>query len=277
MPKPFRDGQLVDVDVDVLVLGAQLIRHDPNDEDIIELAASITEQGLLEPGGFTILADGTHQLLYGSRRLAAFKRLKRRWIPCIFKAAPESSIKTIAIVENLQRRQLSLAEEVDAITHLHFTEEISIDQIAVRLSKSRDWVLRRLAIPELPPDLQTPLLEGRLNLGQIEELNKIDHPGLRQYAAAQAEQQRLSKHQCGELVLALSSAPENAEAVETAVMNARARQNDGPPHLDCQACGTDRPVNQLRVIRVCAAGCPTPPPPNTEPELPFTSGGHLHG
>lgn len=260
MPKSFQEGKVYDIPVKEVFIGPQLLRHDPNDEDIIELAASIIERSLLEPVGFTSTPEHSYQLLYGSRRLAAFIRLKEPLIPAVYKTATPDMVKTIAIVENLQRRQLTLPEECDAVAHLHHSENLSPDTIATRLSKSRNWVLRRLAIPSLPIDLQEPLYEGRIPLGQAEELASLEDLGTRTYALAQVMQSSLSLSQTRTLVEAIKASPNYEKAVEEGVNAYEAGILAGPPKIPCQNCGQLRTITELMVLRICTDGCQQPQP-----------------
>ena len=256
MPTTFKTGQLYQLPVDRIMIGPQQVRHDPNDEDIIELAASIMEKGLLEPIGVTIDKDDRIQLLYGNRRLTAYKRLKKTLIPAIYTADAADQIKTYALIENLQRSQLSLSEECDAVAHLHGPEKLSPDQIAVRLSKTRSWVLRRLSLPTLPIDLQEPLFEGRLPIGQAEELASLEDAGARAFALGQVLQSNLSLSQTRSLVEAIKNTPTHSEAVEAGVNAYQELVDQGPPKIDCQSCHAIRHINELMVVRICREGCP---------------------
>ncbi len=237
MPKSYKAGELYSLPVSEILVLEQKLRHDPNDDAIIELAASIRENTLLEPIGFRLHESGAPELHYGGRRLAAHKRLKETTIQGVYKPTEDNSVKTIALVENLQRAQLTLAEEIDAVTHLHEQLSLSPDQIAIRLSKSRGWVLRRLAIPQLPADLQEPVLERRIALGPAEELAKLENEGIRRYATNQAIQGRLTESQSRQLVEGLQNVDAQTDAVEAGVKIGLTDNQLGPTLLDCQACG----------------------------------------
>lgn len=245
-----------EIEVSRIDVGEQQLRYDPEDDAIIELAADIARRGLLQPIGVCPSSDGTFQLLWGSRRLAAFKRLRRKTIPAQIVTEREDSIKTYALVENIQRQGLSLGEEVDAVIWLHEREALSVDQIATRLSKSRAWVLRRLAIPNLPPELQSPLLEGEISISAAEEIAKIEDPSIRKFILSSTIQHRYSLEQIKSIVSAAKSLPENfSTAVEAGVATALSTPSAPRVVMRCEACGRERAADELRIARVCKISC----------------------
>lgn len=253
------------VPLDLIDQGEQLIRVDQADDEITELAADIAAHGLLQPIGLAPLPTGRYQLLFGARRLLAHRRLRRPTIPATFHDVPEQSIRATAARENLLRRALTLQEECDVVSQLHHEERRSPDQIASLLSRSRAWVLRRLAIPGMPPDLREPLLEGVLSVGHAEALSLLEDQGIRAYALSQTRAATLSVSETRAMVEALRSNPSITEAVNAGIAAAL----DPPPTLTlmapCDACKQPRPLADLATLRVCKEGCPadehTDPPP----------------
>lgn len=245
------------VPLELIDQGTQLIRQDQHDDEITELAADIAAHGLLQPIGVAPLDTGRYQLLFGARRLLAHHRLRRTTIPATFHTIPEHSVRATAARENLLRRNLTLQEECDVVSQLHHDEHRSPDQIASLLSRSRSWVLRRLAIPNLPPDIGAPLLEGVLSLGHAEALALVEDPGLRSYALNQTRAATLSVSETKQMVEALRANPSLAEAVQAGITTA----TNPTPNLEilspCAACKQPRPLEALTIIRVCRDGCPT--------------------
>lgn len=243
------------IDVGLIDVGEQALRYPEDDESIIELASDIASKGLLQPIGVAPLEGGRWQLLWGSRRLAAHRRLRARTILARVYPTRGASIKALALVENLQRVDLSLGEEVDAVAHLHHTEGKSPDQIAALLSKSRAWVLRRLAIPNLPSDLRDAAIDGALPLGSVEEIARCPDASGRAYILQHAVAARLTRAQVVGMVDLYLSAPEISAAVEA---GARAIESPAPApivYLECAACLQRVPLAELVLIRVCRSGC----------------------
>jgi ParB family chromosome partitioning protein len=244
------------IPLDSIDQGAQLIRSDQNDDDIIELAGDIAAHGLLQPIGVAPVDGGRYQLLFGARRCLAHRRLGRATIAATFHDAPAGSVRATAARENLLRRQLTLQEEIDVVSDLHHKENRSPDAIASLLSRSRAWVLRRLAVPHLPPDLREPLLDGVLSLGHAEALALLTDDGMRAYALNQTRAATLSVGDTKQMVEALRSNPSIAEAVAAGIDAA----NNPAPALTlmspCDSCHQPRPLADLAIVRVCRDGCP---------------------
>lgn len=236
--------------------GEQLIRDDPNDPELDELAYDIQRHGLLQPIGVRPAAGGRYQLLWGGRRLAATRKLRWSSIPARLYDDATQTTRSVALRENLLRQQLTLREECDAINHMHLQENLSPDQIADLTSHSRDWVLRRLAIPHLPTDTRTALLEGRIPLAHAEAISSVDEPEARAYLLQTTQQHRLTLAQLHHLIETWQATP----SVDAAVNDGVARALD--PHLQttltaaCFLCGTQRPLDSLQTIRVCQSDCP---------------------
>lgn len=255
------------IEVEKIDIEEQRLRYDPNDDRVIELADSIIRHGQLEEIGVAKLPNGRYQLLYGGRRLAAHKRLNRPTIRALVRQEVPESIKSIALVENLQREQLTLGEECDAVAYLHDQEAKSVDQICTILSKGRQWVLSRLMVRSFPPDIQDPLLEGRLALGAAEQIARLPDEGARRYVLAQTHQNSLSISAVRELVDAIEKTPSAQEAVEAGIHTAEQLAQPYIPTAPCQVCGETRELGDLIVLRVCRAGCnPTNHPTPTQDE-----------
>lgn len=247
--------RIEEIDVSKINVGEQQLRYDPEDDSIIELAADIARHGLLQPIGVAPAGDGKYQLLWGSRRLAAFTRLRRERIPAQIVDEREDSVKTYALVENIQRQDLTLGEEVDAVVWLHDKEGLSTDQIATRLSKSRAWVLRRLAIPNLPPEVGKALFDGEIGISAAEEIARVEDEGLRRYVLSNTIQNHYTTEQVRALVQAAQALPENfSDAVEAAVAVASGKQQT-KVMMNCALCGALRDATEMQIVRICKYEC----------------------
>lgn len=244
-----------EVSLELIVIGEQTVRADPEDEDIIELAADIQRRGLLQPIGVNRLAEGQYQLLWGARRLAAYRRLMRLKIPARIYDVTDDSVKIVALVENLQRRDLTLEEEIDAVIYLYKSENRSPNEIGVSLSKGRDWVMRRLAIPNMPEEIRGPLLEGRLSIASAEEISTLEDEGARRYTTAHCTANKLSLSQVRQMVAALKETAPDQAAVDAGVAAALSPSPDSRIWLECAACGAKQEPARLRLVRICLDGC----------------------
>lgn len=249
--------RVIRVAVSKIQIGEQSLRYEPEDDSIIELAADIAVHGLLQPVGIQELESGLFQLLWGGRRLAAHARLGRDTIEAHVYEVGDQSVKSLALVENLQRVQLSLQEECDGVAFLHYEEKKSPDQISAALSKSRSWVMRRLALPNLPDELRGPVFDGRLSIQSAETISRVQDAGARAYLATQAVQCGWTASDVRQSVETYLATPSLESAVE-----AGRRSSEEPPAVDsplkiCAACGRVAELKDLTNVWIHAAGhCP---------------------
>lgn len=241
------------VPVDAIDVGEQLIRSDQDDDDIIELAADIARRGLLHPIIVARSAGGRYQLRAGGRRLQAHRRLGRSHIRASISVRVEQSIRGVALAENLLRKQMSLGDECAAVRQMHVDEDLSVETISTLCGKSRQWVLRRLMVHELPADLSVPLLEGRISLGAAEAIALLPDIGARSFLVQQVEQCRASISQTEEMVRSMLAAPNLEEAVQAGLAVKAVPAVHTQIFLGCQGCSAPTPPEQLITLRVCAA------------------------
>lgn len=126
-----------------------------------ELADSIKRYGVLSP--LTVRPLGAKwELIAGERRLRAAKLAGLREVPCIPLDIGDADSGAIALVENLQRRDLDYIEEAQGIARLVESFGLSQEEVARRLGKSQSSVANKLRLLRLPPDVQAGLLEAGL-------------------------------------------------------------------------------------------------------------------
>jgi ParB family chromosome partitioning protein len=143
-------------------------RHDLG--DLTDLVDSITEHGVLQPLLATPRKQGGLQLLAGHRRLAACKIARQGTVPVIIIGPKlEDDQLTIALIENLHRAQLSPMDEARACAAL-LGYGRSRDDVAFDLARSAGWVAGRLALLELPRELQRKVDAGTLPIGKATHL-----------------------------------------------------------------------------------------------------------
>lgn len=242
------------VPVDRIEVGDQNLRDLEVDDGLVELAADIASRGMLQPIGVRRLPTGAYQLLWGLRRLRAHRYLRRSAIEAVIRDEAGEDIIDVALAENLQRRQLTLEEECRAIGRMA-DSGLSPAQISHRVSRSRDWVLRRLAIPGMPGDVRDALLAQRISVGVAEALTLLeDEPG-RSLILAHAISSGLGR---AAVEQACASWRESARALAAGADP----EQPGPViyqppviALNCAACGALKPQEQLMIVRVCADGC----------------------
>ena len=154
----------------VLTLRVEDIRPNPHqprqtfdDEGLRELASSIRRHGILQPLTVRSAGGGKWELVAGERRLRAAKLAGLEKVPCIRREADDRESALLALVENLQRRDLHYFEEASAIAKLITVYGLSQEQAAEKLGKSQSAVANKLRLLRLSPDCALLLRENGLS------------------------------------------------------------------------------------------------------------------
>ena len=135
------------------------------DEEALEtLAASIRRYGLLQPLVVRRTATG-YELIAGERRLRAAQRAGLETVPVVFRDADPQERLELALIENLQRENLTALEEAEAYRHLIDVHGLTQDQVAQAVGKSRPSVANALRLLSLPEVVKAQLEGGELSAG----------------------------------------------------------------------------------------------------------------
>jgi ParB family transcriptional regulator, chromosome partitioning protein len=150
----------------------EAVRPNPNQprshfepDDLDELAQSIREHGILQPVLVSEQPDGTYQLITGERRWRSAQLAGLSTLPAIIKEVTSQASLEMALVENIQRRDLNPLEEAIAFRQLLDEHGLTQDQLAQRLGKSRVAVTNTLRLLHLPTAVQDALSEGSITEG----------------------------------------------------------------------------------------------------------------
>ena len=127
-------------------------------EGLEELAGSIREHGVLQPLSVRRTAGG-YELVSGERRLRAARMAGLQEVPCIILRVDQENSSLLALVENLQRRDLDFVEEATALSRLICTYNLSQEEAARRIGKSQSAVANKLRLLKLPPEALALLRE----------------------------------------------------------------------------------------------------------------------
>lgn len=122
--------------------------------DLTELASSIKEKGVLEPLLVKPYPDGTWMIIAGERRWRAANLAGLREVPCIELDIDEQAIAEIALIENMQRKDLTVWEEADGLAALSSRYGYTHEEIAKKIGKSRTTVTESLSIAGLPENIR---------------------------------------------------------------------------------------------------------------------------
>jgi len=145
-----REHEVVeDIPVDSLKKGQYQPRHDSDDDKLNELADSIKSKGVLQPLIIRSLPDGMHEIVAGERRWRAAKIAGLNSVPCIVRKVSNQDALTMALIENIDRKDMSIADESEGIKNL-IDQLGSLKQAAREIGKPESWVSKRYRIVSAP-------------------------------------------------------------------------------------------------------------------------------
>lgn len=183
-------------------------RTEMDEAALAELTESIRTHGVLEPV-IVRPADNGYELVVGERRWRAAQRAGLREIPAVVRAMTDQEAAVVALVENLQRQDLNPIEEAKAfkrLMELNMTQE----EVAQKVGKSRPAVANSLRLLTLPADVQALISSGQLSVGHAKVLLGVDEPQLRSIVLQQVLEKQLTVRQAEELVRTLRERKESA-------------------------------------------------------------------
>lgn len=140
-----------------------------SDDELEELSRSIKEHGIIQP----LLVredDNGYELATGERRLRAAKNAGLSHVPVVVKNITDSDLLEMSIVENIQREDLNPMEEAEAYNMLITEFDLTQDQVAVRVGKSRSAVANFLRLRQLPEQIKISIIDGALSMGHARAL-----------------------------------------------------------------------------------------------------------
>ncbi len=146
-----------------------------DEEQLQELAASITANGVVQPVLVRPLANGRFQLIAGERRWRASQLAGKKTIPAILRQVSDEQAMEITIVENLQRADLNPMEQARAFERLSREFHMTQEQMAQRTGKDRATVANFLRLLRLPSTIQTKVESGLLSFGHARALLAFEH------------------------------------------------------------------------------------------------------
>ena len=169
------------------------------DQDLVELAASIEEHGIIQPLVVTRAPDGYH-LIAGERRWRAARLAGLPTVPAVVKEVAPSEMLELALVENLQRADLNPLEEATAYRQLVEEFGHTQEQVARRVGKSRVAVSNTLRLLKAARPVQEALLEGRISEGHARALLGLEQAEAQEAALKVILKRGLNVPQTEELV-----------------------------------------------------------------------------
>lgn len=182
-----RKGEFLSTRVQYIPLGRirpnpQQPRRSFDEEGLAELAASIRSCGILQPLTVRRAGEG-YELVAGERRLRAARIAGLREVPCLVAQVGEEDSALLALMENLQRRDLDCWEEAHAIARLISRYGLSQEEAARRLGRAQPTVANKLRLLRLPEDVRALLRENGLTERHARALLRLQDPEVQRRAA----------------------------------------------------------------------------------------------
>ncbi|MDD2217791.1 MAG: ParB/RepB/Spo0J family partition protein [Eubacteriales bacterium] len=168
-----------ELSIDLICTNPKQPRTIFREEELIELRDSIIEYGVLQPVIVKKDKYGLYILIAGERRLRASKMAGLKKIPVIVRADDEKDAAIIALVENVQRENLSYIEEACAYKNLMEEHNLTQNEIAKCVGKQQSTISNKIRLLALPPDIREQLANNKLTERHARAILKIDDEDIR--------------------------------------------------------------------------------------------------
>lgn len=174
-------------------------------EALEQLARSIQESGVVQPILVRPVANGRFQIIAGERRFRAAQKIGMATIPAVVRSVADDRVLEFALVENIQREELTPIEEAQALRRLQDELGLTQEALAGKVGKDRATVANTIRLLRLPAEVREELQRGTLSAGHARALLSIEDPAALRDLAAQAVKQGLSVRQVEARVLAMKN------------------------------------------------------------------------
>ncbi len=213
-------GSIIEIEMDLIDVNPFQPRTYFNEEALQELASSIKELGVIQPITIRKLEGNKFQLVSGERRFRASKLIGNTTIPAYIRIANDQEMLEMALVENIQRKDLDPIEV--ALSYQRLIEEIDLTQeeMSQRVGKKRSTISNYLRLLKLDPIIQTGMRDGFLSMGHGRALINVENAEEQLGIYEKIIKQKLSVRETELLVKNLKEGPSIAtkktlETIET--------------------------------------------------------------
>lgn len=224
---PAAAGGLQEIPVPALGPNRYQPRRHFDEAALGELADSIHEVGLLQPVLVRADGEGGYELIAGERRWRAARRAGLQSIPALVRTTDDAAALEHALVENLHRDDLNPLEEAAAYQQLIEDFDLTHEQVAARVGRSRVTITNMLRLLQLPPSIQRLLGEGRLDAGHARALLGTPDRAFQEQLARRVTDENLSVREVEDAVRQHGEAAGNGSRAERPRKGGRMR----PPGL----------------------------------------------
>jgi ParB family chromosome partitioning protein len=225
-PAPDNHERVLRVPLNKIRPSALQPRKEFSEEALRELADSIREQGIVQP---LIVREnnGFYELIAGERRWRASQLIQLPEVPVIVRTADDRAVLELALIENLQRENLNALEEAQGYAQLAEQFQLTQEEIALKVGKSRASVANATRLLKLPVTVQRFVREGRISVGHAKVILGLSDEKNQTLAAERVIKEGLNVRQTEGLVAKLQTRGSRVAAAKPETVAAP----DGDPHV----------------------------------------------
>ena len=226
-PSSTIDGTLRKLPIETLSRGRYQPRTEIQQDSLQELANSIRAQGVVQPIVVRSVVGGRYEIIAGERRWRAAQLAGLTEIPAVIRDIPDEAAMAMALIENIQREDLNPLEEALALKRLNEEFELTHQQVADAVGRSRTAVTNLLRLLDLTPEVQVLVRQNKLEMGHARALLPLES-GLQQEAAQQVLMRGLSVRETEDLTRSLQRGdnPDQPASKSTLDPNIRVLQDE---------------------------------------------------
>ncbi len=169
-----KSQQVQTLPIEFLQRGKYQPRKDMKPEALQELAESIKAQGIIQPIIVRLLEQEQYEIIAGERRWRAAQLAALQEVPVVIKELDDRAVMAVALIENIQREDLNALEESEALKRLLDEFDMTHQQVATAVGKSRATVSNLLRLLELENEVKNMLAAGKLEMGHARALLPLD-------------------------------------------------------------------------------------------------------
>lgn len=167
-------SELQKLPIEQLSPGKYQPRKDMSADALEELSSSIKSQGIIQPIVVRPIGKDSYEIIAGERRWRAAQLAELDVVPCLIKEVPDEAAVAIALIENIQREDLNAMEEAVALERLLTEFELTHQEVADAVGKSRTTVTNILRLNNLNSDVKTLLEHGDIDMGHARALLALE-------------------------------------------------------------------------------------------------------
>lgn len=238
------------IPLEKIQVGEYAQRIDSEDEGIIGLAASIRRVGMLVPVVVSKRGD-SYILVAGHRRISAAKQAGLLDVPAVVREAGAVEDVEVSFAENLFRKDLSPIELAAAIKDCLDQETLTVDELAVGLHRSHNWVCSQVSLLAWPDDVLEAIHNGKVSIAAASNLAQVQDDVYREFLVRQAVENGATARATAAWLQAWRSMAPAEEAITREPVAAGGSIMPAVPQAPCIVCSNVFRTDELSHVPVC--------------------------